>query len=63
MRPELWYRQEGDPLVDAKDGVKRLSQLSTIVGNMKAVNRKRVYVRSSDQERAEEVVGLAKGGN
>ena len=58
-----WYRQEGDPLIDGKDGVKRLSQLSTIVGSMKTVNRHRVYVRPSDQERAKQVVGLARGGN
>ncbi len=51
-----WYRQEADALIDGKDGVKRLSQLSTIVGNMKAVNRHRIYVRMSDRERAERIV-------
>ena len=51
-----WYRQEADALIDGKDGVKRLSQLSTIVGNMKAVNRHRVYVQMSDRERAERIV-------
>ena len=39
-------------MIDGRDGVKRLSQLSTIVGNMKAVNRHRVYVRMSDREGA-----------
>ena len=57
-----WYWQEADALIDGRDGVKRLSQLSTIVGNMKTVNRHRVYVRPSDRERAEQVVRLAKGG-
>ena len=57
-----WYRQEADALMDGKDGVKRLSQLSTIVGNMKAVNRHRIYVRMSDREGAERVVSrLAQG--
>ena len=51
-----WYRQEADPLIVGRDGVKRLSQLSTIVGSMKTVNRHRVYVRPSDRERAEQVV-------
>lgn len=58
-----WYRQEGDPLIDGRDGVKRLSQLSTIVGSMKTVNRHRVYVRPSDREPAEQVVRQGKGGN
>ncbi len=57
------YRQEGDPLISGKDGVKPLSQLSTIVGSMKTVNRHRVYVRPSVREPAEQVVRLAKGGN
>ena len=58
-----WYRQEGDPLIDGKDGAKRLSQLSTIVGNMKTVNRHRIYVRPSARQRAEQVVRHARGEN
>ena len=55
-----WYRQETDALIDARDGVKRLSQLSSIVGSMKTVTRQRVYVRPSDREQALEVVRSAR---
>ena len=55
-----WYRQETDALIDGEDGVRRLSQLSSIVGNMKTANRQRVYVRPSDRDRALKVVRSAR---